>query len=111
MDAAGTLPFLRGQKSAKNSLDTARLLKMSIENTKLLHTSEKIRYFFTADNNTYICFRCNEFTARNKIKGCTVDSKTLYRLHSIKHGVEFWSGVIGWSIDIYGIESWSLLSC
>ena len=35
------------------------------------------------------------------IQGCTVDSKTLYRLHSIKHGVEFWSGVIGWSIDIY----------
>ena len=38
MDAAGTLPFLRGQKSAKNPLDTARLLKMSIENTKLLHS-------------------------------------------------------------------------
>ena len=30
------LPFLRGQKSAKNPLDKARLLKMSIENTKLL---------------------------------------------------------------------------
>ena len=39
MNAAGTLPFLRGQKSAKIPLDTARLLKISIENTKLLHCS------------------------------------------------------------------------
>ena len=45
MDAAGTLPFLRGQKSAKNPLDTARLLKISIENTKLKRTNLCLQKF------------------------------------------------------------------
>ena len=30
-------------------------------------TSEKIRYFFTADSMHFICFICTGFTARNKI--------------------------------------------
>lgn len=32
MDAARTLPFLRGQKSAKNPEDTAKFLEMNNEN-------------------------------------------------------------------------------